>query len=124
MSASTPREVYALATKAGDAIPLDVAMPIASWITKEPSLNLVLATNKLRIFSVLCTGFAELVVRDAVSGLENTHVLFPNTVAQLAIRVDTSGDLTITTLDPGEFTIAVNEIVRWSQMDNQNYEAS
>ena len=126
MITATPATVYPLSNKQGIAIPFDVARPIAgsmALLAFEEELVLPVTTGAVAIVSVFCEQYAEMQVR--VSGTPvNNFCMAPNVMYDLSVIA--SPDTTVAVINKGaELGQAIiNAVVRWTQMDNQNFGVS
>ena len=124
MSASTPVSVYALASGKGVAIPFDVARPISgAYSTGTDAIIFNLQANILTIITVWVDSLSELEVVDTVTAdTVATMVLVPGVLVDLAVVTPNAGEVFVTPIESG--TCVLNHVVRWTQLDNQNFGVS
>lgn len=126
MTTSTPESVYALSTK-GIAIPLDVARPVTG-VMETKSINDFIShpikAGLLVLVSAYSSDFATLEVRDATSAVLSRFHMVPDTLYDLAVSSPTNGSVVVTNKGSSPAVLIINELVRWTQLDNQNYRVS
>lgn len=126
MSTSTPATVYPLSNKQGVAIPLDVARPVAGYMSAlapEEELVVAINTGSIAIISIFSEQYAEFQVR--VSGVvEGNFFLAPSVQYDLAVAA--SPDTVVALINKGTEAgqAILNAVVRWAQLDNQNFGVS
>lgn len=122
---STPSSVYPLSAK-GAAIPLDVARPINGVIETSGDVIYSIAgkAGKVVVLSVYCSNYAILEVRTA-GALTGKFCMVPGTIYDLAVTAGPGGYIQVIDQGPDQDSvIVINEIERWSQLDNLNFGVS
>ena len=123
MTTSTPETVYALSAK-GVAIPLDVARPVAGVMETKAvndSISYALKAGRLTLISAYSSDFATLEVRDATLTVLATFHMVPDTLYDMSVSSPTDGTVVITNKGASPAVLIVNELIRWTQLDNQTY---
>jgi len=123
---ATPKTVYPLSNKQGVAIPFDVARPVRGVmddLAVDAELILAALAGSITVIHVTCDQYAELQVREGATVLSN-FFLVPDVLYDLAITADNATDIVLVNKGTLSAKGIINEVVRWTQLDNQNFGVS
>lgn len=127
---STPKAVYPLATRKGNAIPLDVAMPIIGYAFEfydgSTEFTAEHPLEEMALINVMTEDYSYFYVESLTdSAIYMEFVLAPNVMYDLVIPAMPGGaSIRISGVYSSDFRGLLNFVQRWTQLDNQNFGAS